>query len=63
MKFRIKQNVGGNWIGYQGSQKVVEFRDTASSTQKEYAEKWLEEQNRKKVVLQKILESALEKVR
>ena len=63
MKFRIKQNVGGKWIGYQGSQKVVEFKETTTSTQKDKAEKWLEEQNRKKAVLQKILESAFEKVK
>ena len=63
MKIRIKQNVGGNWIGYQGSQKVIEFKDTPTSTQKEIAEKWLIEQNHKKAVLQKILESAFEKVK
>ena len=63
MKFRIKQNVGGNWIGYQGSQKVIEFKETSTSTQKDKAEKWLEEQNRKKAILQKILEAAFEKVK
>jgi len=63
MKIRIKQNVGGNWVGYQGSQKVIEFKDTPTSNQKEIAEKWLIEQNRKKAVLQKILETAFEKVK
>ena len=63
MKFRIKQNVGGNWIGYQGSGKVIDFKETSGAKQKEAAKKWLEEQNRKKAVLQKILESAFEKVK
>ena len=63
MKFRIKQNVGGNWIGYQGSMKVIEFKATSGAKQKEEAGKWLGEQNRKKAVLQKIRESAFEKVK
>jgi len=63
MKFRIKENAWGNWVGYQGTKKVVEFADTPTSTQKDKAEKWLMEQNRKKAVLQKILESAFEKVK
>jgi len=57
VKFRIKENAWGNWCGYQGAKKVIEFADTPTSTQKDKAEKWLEGQNRKKAVLQKILES------
>ena len=59
-KAKMGQFEGG---GYQGSQKVIEFKETSGAKQKEEAEKWLEDQNRKKAILQKILESAFEKVK
>ena len=41
MKARIKQNVYGNWYGYLGSKRVIEFGETAEYTQEQNAQRWL----------------------
>lgn len=41
-KKRIRQNVWGNWYGYEGRNKVATFFDSPEGTQAEHAKNWLE---------------------
>jgi len=41
-KRRIKQNVWGNWYGYEGSKRVEAFCDMPEFTAEDAAQAWLE---------------------
>ncbi len=41
MKRRIKQNVWGNWYGYEGGRRVKEFAESVEWTAEQNAERWL----------------------
>jgi hypothetical protein len=41
MKARIKQNIYGNWYGYLGNKRVMEFGETSEFTQEQNAQRWL----------------------
>jgi hypothetical protein len=45
MKFHLRLDNAGNWQGYHGPQRVMEFIDTAEGPQQLHAEKWLLEKN------------------
>lgn len=47
LKRRIKQNTWGNWYGYEGSRRVIEFSNTPFGTQEQYAQEWLERKENK----------------
>jgi len=48
MKYRIKQNIYGNWNGYKGNKKVKEFSNTISGCGAESeANEWLVEMRKK----------------
>ena len=39
-KRRIKQNVWGNWYGYEGSKRVKAFCETPEYSMEQNAERW-----------------------
>jgi hypothetical protein len=41
MKRRIKQNIWGNWYGYEGQRRVKAFCDSVEWTAEQNAERWL----------------------
>ena len=41
LKRRIKQNVWGNWYGYEGTRRVITFGEDAQYTQEQKAERWV----------------------
>ena len=47
MKRKIKQNVWGNWYGYEGTCRVKEFANTICHTAEQAAEAWLKYGERK----------------
>lgn len=44
MKRRIKENVWGNWYGYEGTRRVISFSESAFASQEELANEWLNHQ-------------------
>jgi len=40
-KRRIRQNPYGNWYGYEGNRRVIEFSNSVFGSQEEYANEWL----------------------
>lgn len=42
-KRRIRQSAWGNWYGYEGSRKVIEFSNTPFEAQEDMAIRWASE--------------------
>lgn len=42
MKRRIRQNVYGNWFGYEGARRVMMFVNLSVETAEQGARRWLE---------------------
>lgn len=47
-KARIHQNVWGNWNGYLGRRRVIEFGSSSTQSAFHAAQEWLDEQERAK---------------
>lgn len=43
-KCRIRQTVWGNWYGYCGNKKVIEFGELPTDTSEQQATEWLKQQ-------------------
>lgn len=41
MKRRIRENIWGNWYGYEGTRRVIEFANTPEFTAEFRANFWL----------------------
>ena len=47
MKFNIRKNKDGDWVGYYGVEIVMTFSATPTASQYVQAKKWVKEQNEK----------------
>lgn len=41
LKRRIRQNIWGNWYGYEGTRRVIEFANGILGSAEQYANEWL----------------------